>query len=190
MSARAGRRRRVRGSERVRSDRPDEPAVQAPARPGGSLPEHKRRPSSWRSREALPAWLASRGVVAIAGIDTRRLTRLLRERGSQNAALMAGEVDVDAALEAARKFPGLAGLDLAQMVTTDRIHCWTDGSLDLDAGGFASTDGRFHVVAYDFGVKTNILRLLADRGCRITVVPAKTPASRLSRQATKSTHSR
>ena len=136
-----------------------------------------RRPSNWRSREALPEWLAKRGVVAIAGIDTRKLTRLLRERGAQNGALMAGEIDADKAIEAARKFPGLKNLDLAQVVTTDRTHEWTEGSLDLDRGGFAQADGRFHVVAYDFGVKTNILRLLADRGCRLTVVPAKTPAA-------------
>jgi carbamoyl-phosphate synthase small subunit len=136
-----------------------------------------RRPSNWRSREALPEWLTKRGVVAIAGIDTRKLTRLLRERGAQNGALMAGEIDADKAIEAARKFPGLKNLDLAQVVTTDRVHEWTEGSLDLDRGGFAKADGRFHVVAYDFGVKTNILRLLADRGCRLTVVPAKTPAA-------------
>jgi len=136
-----------------------------------------RRPSNWRSREALPEWLAKRGVVAIAGIDTRKLTRLLRERGAQNGALMAGEIDADKAIEAARKFPGLKNLDLAQVVTTDRVHEWTEGSLDLDRGGFAKADGRFHVVAYDFGVKTNILRLFADRGCRLTVVPAKTPAA-------------
>ncbi|MFY8123881.1 MAG: carbamoyl-phosphate synthase domain-containing protein, partial [Silanimonas sp.] len=91
-----------------------------------------RRPSNWRSREALPEWLAKRGVVAIAGIDTRKLTRLLRERGAQNGALMAGEIDADKAIEAARKFPGLKNLDLAQVVTTDRVHEWTEGSLDLD----------------------------------------------------------
>jgi carbamoyl-phosphate synthase small subunit len=140
-----------------------------------------RRPSNWRSREALPEWLAKRGVVAIAGIDTRKLTRLLRERGAQNGALMAaGEgrpIDADQAIEAARKFPGLKGLDLARVVTTDRAHEWTEGSLDLDRGCFAKTSGKYHVVAYDFGVKTNILRLLADRGCRLTVVPAMTPAA-------------
>ncbi|GIX38407.1 MAG: carbamoyl-phosphate synthase small chain [Silanimonas sp.] len=136
-----------------------------------------RRPSNWRSREALPAWLQKRGVVAIAGIDTRRLTRLLRERGAQNGALMAGDIDADRAIEAARKFPGLKGLDLAQVVSTDRAYEWTEGSFDLERGGFARSGGRFHVVAYDFGVKTNILRLLADRGCRLTVVPARTPAA-------------
>jgi len=136
-----------------------------------------RRPSSWRSREALPDWLAARGVVAISGIDTRKLTRLLRERGAQNGALMAGAIDVDRAIEAARKFPGLNGLDLAKVVSTAQPYEWGEGSLDLNRGAFATTSGRYHVVAYDFGVKLNILRLLADRGCRITVVPAMTPAA-------------
>jgi len=136
-----------------------------------------RRPSSWRSREALPDWLAARGVVAISGIDTRKLTRLLRERGAQNGALMAGAIDVDRAIEAARKFPGPNGLDLAKVVSTAQRYEWGEGSLDLNRGAFAPTSGRYHVVAYDFGVKLNILRLLADRGCRITVVPAMTPAA-------------
>jgi carbamoyl-phosphate synthase small subunit len=135
-----------------------------------------RRPSSWRSEIALPDWLLARGVVAIADIDTRRLTRLLRDRGSQNGALMAGEVDADKAIECARKFPGLKGMDLAKEVSTREAYTWTEGSLDLDRGAFASSTGRFHVVAYDYGVKLNILRMLADRGCRLTVVPAQTPA--------------
>jgi len=135
-----------------------------------------RRPSNWRSQVPLPEWLASRGVVAIADIDTRRLTRLLRDRGSQNGALMAGEIDADKAIECARKFPGLKGMDLAKEVCTRESYAWTEGSLDLDRGAFASGDGRFHVVAYDFGVKLNILRMLADRGCRLTVVPAQTSA--------------
>jgi carbamoyl-phosphate synthase small subunit len=137
-----------------------------------------RRPSSWRSQVALPEWLAARGVVALAGIDTRKLTRLLRDRGAQNACLASGEnLDRDHAIEAARKFPGLNGMDLAREVSTDETYTWLDGSLDLDSGTFARSDARFHVVAYDFGVKRNILRLLADRGCRITVVPAQTPAA-------------
>ena len=139
-----------------------------------------RRPSSWRSQVALPEWLSARGVVALAGIDTRKLTRLLRDRGAQNACLAAGDgIDRDHAIEAARKFPGLNGMDLARVVSTTETHAWLDGSLDLDSGTFARTDARFHVVAYDFGVKRNILRLLADRGCRITVVPAQTPASQV-----------
>ena len=136
-----------------------------------------RRPSSWRSQVALPQWLQERGIVAIAGIDTRKLTRLLRERGSQNGALMAGDIDVEKALEAARKFPGLKGMDLAKVVTTEAPYAWTDGSLDLDSGRTAQVPARFRVVAYDFGVKRNILRMLAGRGCELTVVPAQTPAS-------------
>lgn len=136
-----------------------------------------RRPSSWRSQVALPEWLRARGIVAIAGIDTRRLTRLLRERGAQNGALMAGAVDADQALEAARKFPGLKGMDLAKVVSTTEAYAWTEGSLDLDANAFASAPSTCRVVAYDYGVKTNILRMLAERGCALTVVPAQTPAS-------------
>ncbi|MGJ4802041.1 glutamine-hydrolyzing carbamoyl-phosphate synthase small subunit [Luteimonas sp. SDU82] len=136
-----------------------------------------RRPSSWRSQVALPQWLQQRGIVAIAGIDTRKLTRLLRERGSQNGALMGGEIDVDKALEAARKFPGLKGMDLAKVVSTDAPYAWTDGSLDLDSGEVVKAPARYRVVAYDFGVKRNILRMLAERGCELTVVPAQTPAA-------------
>lgn len=136
-----------------------------------------RRPSNWRSQVSLPDWLVARGVVAIAGIDTRKLTRLLRERGAQNGALMAGEVDVDKALEAARKFPGLKGMDLAKVVSTDRAYPWHEGELDLDKGEFVRATPRFKVVAYDYGVKLNILRMLAERGCDITVVPAQTPAA-------------
>ena len=136
-----------------------------------------RRPSSWRSEIALPDWLAQRNVVAIAGIDTRRLTRLLRDRGAQNGALMAGTIDVDAAIEAARKFPGLKGMDLAQDASTREAYAWNAGRLDLDRNAFASGGGRFKVVAYDYGIKLNILRLLAERGCDVTVVPARTPAA-------------
>jgi len=136
-----------------------------------------RRPSSWRSQVALPQWLRDRNIVAIAGIDTRRLTRLLRERGAQNGALMAGEIDVDKALEAARKFPGLKGMDLAKVVTTEAPYAWNEGSLDLDSGRFVQAPARLRVVAYDFGVKHNILRMLAERGCELTVVPAQTPAA-------------
>jgi carbamoyl-phosphate synthase small subunit len=136
-----------------------------------------RRPSSWRSEIALPDWLRERNVVAIAGIDTRKLTRLLRDRGAQNGAVMAGDaIDADTAIEAARKFPGLAGMDLAQATCTDRAYAWNAGRLDLDANAFTPGGGRFKVVAYDFGIKLNILRLLAERGCDLTVVPARTPA--------------
>ena len=136
-----------------------------------------RRPSSWRSEASLQEWLAARGVVAIAGIDTRKLTRILRERGAQNGALMAGTVDVEQALEAARKFPGLKGMDLAKVVSTTEPYRWNDGQLDLDRNQFVRAEPKYKVVAYDFGVKTNILRMLAERGCDVTVVPAQTPAA-------------
>ena len=137
-----------------------------------------RRPSSWRNQQPLPEWLQQRGVVAIAGIDTRKLTRILRERGAQNGALMAGDdIDVEKALEAARKFPGLKGMDLAKVVSTDKPYAWREGQLDLDSNQFVQAEPKFKVVAYDFGVKTNILRMLAERGCELTVVPAQTPAA-------------
>jgi len=136
-----------------------------------------RRPSSWRNRQSLPEWMSERGIVGISDIDTRALTRRLRESGSQNGAVMAGEgIDADAAIEAARKFPGLKGMDLAKVVSTVKPYVWNEGSLDLDDNAFANPDKKFKVVAYDFGVKTNILRLLADRGCEVIVVPAQTPA--------------
>jgi carbamoyl-phosphate synthase small subunit len=141
-----------------------------------------RRPSSWRSEIALPEWLRQRNVVAISGIDTRKLTRLLRDRGAQNGALMAGaapgeKLDVDATIEAARKFPGLKGMDLAKEVCVREPYRWNAGQLDLDRNAFVAGGGKFHVVAYDFGIKLNILRMLAERGCDVTVVPAQTPAS-------------
>ncbi len=136
-----------------------------------------RRPSSWRNQIALPEWLKARGIVAISEIDTRKLTRLLRDRGAQNGALMAGDVNVDTALEAARKFPGLKGMDLAKVVSTGERYPWTEGQLDLDRNAFVSAPPKFRVVAYDFGVKLNILRMLAERGCDVTVVPAQTSAA-------------
>ena len=136
-----------------------------------------RRPSNWRNQVALPEWLKARGIVAISEIDTRKLTRLLRDRGAQNGALMAGDVNVDAALEAARKFPGLKGMDLAKVVSTGERYPWTEGQLDLDRNAFVSAEPKFRVVAYDFGVKLNILRMLAERGCDVTVVPAQTSAA-------------
>jgi carbamoyl-phosphate synthase small subunit len=136
-----------------------------------------RRPSSWRSRVSLPEWLQARGIVAISGIDTRKLTRMLRDRGAQNGALMAGVIDADAAIEAARKFPGLKGMDLAKVVSTQAAYPWIDGELDLDRGEFARAQPKYKVDAYDYGVKRNILRMLAGRGCEVTVVPAQTPAA-------------
>ncbi len=134
--------------------------------------------SSWRSKESLQDYLQRSGIVGIADIDTRRLTRILREKGAQNGCLMAGAVDVDKAVALAREFPGLQGMDLAREVTTAESYEWSQGSWSLDSGlPEPATDQRWHVVAYDFGVKRNILRMLADRGCRLTVVPAQTPAA-------------
>ncbi len=140
-----------------------------------------RRPSSWRNRMALPDWLQQRGIVAIADIDTRKLTRMLRDRGAQNGALMAAAstdqpLDTDRAIEAARKFEGLKGMDLAKEVSATSAYPWRNGQLDLDSGEFGRTESRFKVVAYDFGVKQNILRMLAERGCDVMVVPAQTSA--------------
>jgi carbamoyl-phosphate synthase small subunit len=137
-----------------------------------------RRPSNWRSQVALPEWLRKRNVVAIADIDTRKLTRLLRDGGAQNGALMAGDaIDADRAVEAARKFPGLKGMDLAKEVCASERYDWRDGQLDLDRGEFVRADAKYKVVAYDFGVKQNILRMLAERGCEVIVVPARTTAA-------------
>jgi len=131
--------------------------------------------SSWRAERDLPGFLRENGVPAIAGIDTRRLTRILREKGAQNGALLAGLDDVARALEAARAFPGLAGMDLAKVVSVTKPYEWTEGRWRT-GGGFATAPApRFRVVAYDYGVKRNILRLLVDRGCRVTVLPAQTP---------------
>ena len=132
--------------------------------------------SNWRSTQSLPDFLKSRNVVAIAGIDTRRLTRILREKGAQNGCIATG-TDAVAALEAARGFAGLAGMDLAQVVSCEQPYEWAQGQWQLSTGYSDSAESKFHVVAYDFGVKHNILRMLASRGCRITVVPAKTPAA-------------
>ena len=151
---------------------------------GGLVVRERPTPaSSWRSQSDLEAWLVARDIVAIADVDTRKLTRILRERGAQNGCLMAGaDASVEAALAAARAFPGLDGMDLAKEVSTASPYVWTEGSLDLDANGFTRPEPRFHVVAYDFGIKLNILRLLADAGCRVTVVPAQTPASEVLAQ--------
>ncbi len=139
--------------------------------------------SNWRSQESLETYLQRRGVVGIAGIDTRRLTRILREKGAQAGCIVAGDaIDAAAALAAARAFPGLKGMDLAKEVSTGQPYEWAQGSWTLEGGVPAAPHPieeklPHHVVAYDFGVKRNILRMLVDRGCRITVVPAKTPAS-------------
>ena len=138
--------------------------------------------SSWRNKESLPDYLQRRKVVVIADIDTRKLTRILREKGAQNGCIMAGDnLDEQAAIAAAKGFPGLKGMDLAKQVTTHQPYEWAQGSWSLE-GGLPEAPHPIeeklphHVVAYDFGVKRNILRMLVDRGCRITVVPAQTPA--------------
>ena len=136
------------------------------------------RPSNFRMQQPLDAYLRERGVVGIGDIDTRRLTRVLRDKGAQNGCIVAKDgVDEDAALAQARAFAGLKGMDLAKEVSRRERETWTAGSWALGAG-HADPAGTFsfHVVAYDYGVKRNILRLLADRGCRLTVVPAQTPA--------------
>lgn len=137
--------------------------------------------SNYRNQENLADYLKRHNIVAIAEIDTRRLTRILREKGAQNGCLMAGDnLDEAEALEQARSFAGLKGMDLAREVTSAEVYQWNETSWDWAADGFAerSTDEQpWHVVAYDFGVKRNILRMLVDRGCRLTVVPAQTPAS-------------
>ncbi len=140
------------------------------------------QPSNWRASQTLPNYLKAGGVVAISGIDTRKLTRLLREKGAQNGCLMAGEIDEAKALEAARAFPGLKGMDLAKEVSTREVYEWTRGTWDLLRGRDDVEDAspaalKYHVVAYDFGVKFNTLRILVDHGCRVTVVPAQTPAA-------------
>jgi len=136
------------------------------------------RDSNWRNTKPLDQYLREQNIVAIADIDTRRLTRILREKGAQNGCIQAGEVDEAQALAAAKAFPGLKGMDLAKEVTTAATYEWTIGSWTLKQGHPPpATDLPFHVVAYDYGVKRNILRMLVDRGCRLTVVPAQTPAA-------------
>jgi carbamoyl-phosphate synthase small subunit len=134
--------------------------------------------SNFRSEQSLEDYLKERNVVAIADIDTRRLTRILREKGAQNGCIITGEnLDEARALELAKAFAGLKGMDLAKEVSVKESYEWTEGSWKLGEGHTKPDTSKFHVVAYDFGVKRNILRMLADRGCRLTVVPAQTPAS-------------
>ena len=136
---------------------------------------YPRRYSSWRAQGSLSDYLAEHGIPGIAGLDTRSLTIHLREHGARNGCLMVGEtVDVEQALALARACEPMSGQDLASRVCCDAAHEWTEGTLDLATGQFGTGTGRFHVVCYDFGVKHNILRLLVDAGCRVTVVPART----------------
>jgi carbamoyl-phosphate synthase small subunit len=133
--------------------------------------------SSWRAAESLQSFLVRGGIVAIAGIDTRRLTRILRERGAQAGCIMTGAgASAAEAVKAAAGFPGLKGMDLARVVSVKRPYQWTEGSLWRQGPSPGRQGARFHVVACDYGIKRNILRLLVDQGCRVTVVPAETPA--------------
>ncbi|GAA4648690.1 glutamine-hydrolyzing carbamoyl-phosphate synthase small subunit [Kistimonas scapharcae] len=135
--------------------------------------------SNWRNQQPLDEYLKERNIVAIADIDTRRLTRILREKGAQNGCIIAGKAaTAERALELAGQFPGLKGMDLAKEVTTDASYPWIQSVWQLDTDSHPDqSHADYHVVAYDFGVKRNILRMLAARGCRLTVVPAKTPAA-------------
>lgn len=137
--------------------------------------------SNWRNTQSLPDYLKANGVVAIAGIDTRRLTRILREKGAQNGSILAGDnISEEAAIAAARGFPGLKGMDLAKVVSTKERYEWRSSVWELKTDSHPTREAAdlpYHVVAFDFGVKLNILRMLVARGCRVTVVPAQTPAS-------------
>ncbi|WP_018077385.1 glutamine-hydrolyzing carbamoyl-phosphate synthase small subunit [Thiobacillus denitrificans] len=128
--------------------------------------------SNFRASQPLSDYLAGQNIVAIADIDTRRLTRILREKGAQGGCIMAGAVDEAKALDAARAFPGLAGMDLAKVVSVQTAYEWAEREWKLGSGYGRQTEPRFHVVAFDYGIKFNILRMLAERGCRLTVLPA------------------
>lgn len=134
--------------------------------------------SNFRSEQSLDAYLKAENIVAIAGIDTRKLTRILREKGAQSGCLVTGDaIDAAAAVEKAKAFAGLAGMDLAKVVSVTKPYDWTEGEWTLGKGYSKQEAPRFHVVAYDYGIKRNILRMLAERGCRLTVVPAQTSAA-------------
>lgn len=132
--------------------------------------------SSWRSQMSLSDYLVRNQIVAIADIDTRKLTRILREKGAQAGCLMAGAVDEAKALDMARGFPGLSGLDLAKVVSCKEPYVAEEGEWSLGSGYAGPAEAKFHVVAFDYGVKRNILRMLTSRGCKVTVLPAETSA--------------
>ena len=159
----------------------ESPRVQAAGLVIGNLP---LLASNFRSQQTLPEYLKAEGLTAIAGIDTRRLTRMLRTHGAQNGAIVglaegeaATPARIDAAIAAARGAPSMTGLDLARVVSTTTPYEWTQTEWTLESGYGTQDKPRFEVVAYDFGVKKNILRMLSQRGCRVTVVPAQTPAA-------------
>ena len=134
--------------------------------------------SNFRNEQSLSDYLKAKNILGIADIDTRKLTRILREKGAQNGCILAGEITVEeaTALAQAKAFPGLKGMDLAKVVSTKEAYQWTEGSWELGKGTVTPENSQFHVVAYDFGAKRNILRMLVDRGCKLTVVPAQTSA--------------
>jgi carbamoyl-phosphate synthase small subunit len=135
--------------------------------------------SNWRKTQTLSEYLQSQNVVAIAEIDTRRLTRVLREKGAQSGCLMAGQIDEEKAFQQAREFPGLAGMDLAKVVSCNQPYQWTQGEWTLESGYQAQENPCFHIAAYDFGIKRNILRKFAQRGCHVTVYPAQTSVNEI-----------
>ena len=164
------------GNVGVNSDDIEAGVVHASAMVIKNLP---KRISNWRSQSSLGEFLERNNIVGIHGIDTRKLTRLIRSKGAQNGCVTSDpKMDAKSAVEQARNFPGLKGMDLAKVVTTPSVYDWNEGVFDLDSGQSAipsDEDEQFSVVAYDFGVKQNILRMLSSRGCRVRVLPAKTP---------------
>ena len=135
--------------------------------------------SNWRQTQTLPEYLQDQNVVAIAEIDTRQLTRVLREKGAQSGCLMAGRIDEEKAFQQAREFPGLAGMDLAKVVSCNQSYQWTQGEWALESGYQVQENPCFHIAAYDFGIKRNILRKFAQRGCHVTVYPAQTSVNEI-----------
>jgi carbamoyl-phosphate synthase small subunit len=135
--------------------------------------------SNFRAEESLPAYLRRNNIVAIADIDTRKLTRVLREKGAQNGCIQAGEMDEAKAIAAAKAAPNMAGLDLAKVVSIEKAYDWSGSTWALGRGYGALASAKFHVVALDFGAKHNILRMLVERGCKLTVVPAQTSAAEI-----------
>jgi len=163
----------------VNAEDAESPKIQAA---GLIVKDVPQRLSNWRSSESLGDYLIREGVPGIAGIDTRKLTRLLRDKGAQNGCLVAAsrpgeQIDEQAAIAAARAFPGLAGMDLAKVVSTVEPYAWTEGSWQLGTGFVSQSSRRFKVVVFDYGVKRNILRLLAERGCELIVLPAQASAA-------------
>ncbi|PKO51470.1 MAG: carbamoyl-phosphate synthase small subunit [Betaproteobacteria bacterium HGW-Betaproteobacteria-2] len=132
--------------------------------------------SNWRAEQSLSDYLVANNVVGISDIDTRKLTRILREKGAQSGCIMAGEIDEAKALELARGFPGLSGMDLAKVVSTEKPYVFEDGEWVLGQGYSKPANAKFNVVAFDYGVKRNILRMLVERGCKVTVLPAQATA--------------